>query len=57
MNNSCVFQDGALGSRSPEAEDGEAGPSLKDHTSSSQGDDGPTTNCSVSISTHQEVLE
>ncbi|KAM8742308.1 rho guanine nucleotide exchange factor 12 isoform 2-T2 [Acanthopagrus schlegelii] len=43
----AAAEDGALRSRSPEAEDGESGPSLKDHTSSSQGDDGLTTNCST----------
>ncbi|XP_073335280.1 rho guanine nucleotide exchange factor 12 isoform X2 [Pagrus major] len=43
----AAAQDGASGSRSPEAEDGDAGPPLRDHTSSSQGDDGPTANSST----------
>ncbi|XP_030292901.1 rho guanine nucleotide exchange factor 12 isoform X2 [Sparus aurata] len=47
----AAAQDGASGSRSPEAEDGDAGPPLRDHTSSSQGANGPSTNCS----THSDI--
>ncbi len=55
----CVFQDGATGSRTGEAEEGDSGPPLREQTPSSRGDsgnDGPSTNAVGILTDHSRVV-